>query len=111
MNRDSVASGMKSKKVEYATIAVKYRFIDGYHVFTSEDVKGLHVASKDAKKAFDSVSEVLEELIWRKTKQRGVVEPAMPFEQWLKRRVAPRTATPQQLGTRNFVLRITAEAA
>ena len=44
-------------------IIVKYRFIDGYHIFTSEDVYGLYVASKDPEKAFNNVQGSIEKLI------------------------------------------------
>lgn len=100
------ARGMTSK-LEYPTIAVKYRYVDGYHVFTSEDVRGLHVASKDAKKAFDSVSEVLQELLSHMMKQKGVVVvPTAPFEEWMKRREAGAPSHPPFLGNRNFVIKL-----
>ena len=41
------------REAQAATIRAQYRFVDGYHVFTSEDVRGLYVASKDAREAFD----------------------------------------------------------
>ena len=46
-----------------ATVAVEYRFIDGYHVFTSRDVYGLYVASKDPRKAFDGVAPAIQQLL------------------------------------------------
>ncbi len=44
-------------------IEVQYRFIDGYHVFTSEDVYGLYVASKNPEKAFNNVTASIKKLI------------------------------------------------
>ena len=48
---------------ETATVSVKYEFRDGYHIFTSDDVYGLYVASKDPDKAFSHVAASIEKLI------------------------------------------------
>lgn len=106
MEKDSVVSRV-TPNMEFATIAVKYRLVDGYHVFTSSDVKGLYVASKNSKKAFDAVSEVLEELIYRKTKKRGHVVAAVPYDDWLKRTTHRGRRRSQVIG-RDFVLQIAA---
>ena len=37
------------------TVKVDYRNRDGWHVFTSQDVHGLYVASKDSRAAYDDV--------------------------------------------------------
>ena len=46
-----------------AAIRVNYRFVDGYHIYTSEDVYGLYVANRDATKAYAAVGPSLEKLI------------------------------------------------
>ncbi len=51
--------------VDSAFIDVEYRNLDGYHVFTSDDVYGLYVANKDARQAFDGVALALSELLKR----------------------------------------------
>lgn len=107
MEKDSVVSKSKPTLVS-VTISVKYRFHDGYHIFTSPDVKGLHIASKDARKAFEDISEVLEELIWRKTKQRATVKPTVPFDEWVKQRAAHRVKPPLSLSDRNFIVELRA---
>jgi hypothetical protein len=66
-----------------ATVRAQYRLVDGYHVFTSEDVRGLYVASKNAREAFDSVRPVLEQLISLKLKVRCEIEPVMSFDQFM----------------------------
>ena len=66
-----------------ATISVSYRNIDGYHVFTSEDVFGLYVASQDAQQAFESLAPAVELLV---SKNEGItckVEPAMSFREFV----------------------------
>ena len=45
------------------SVRVEYRYVDGYHIFTSEDVYGLYVASRDAGRAFEDVAPALQELI------------------------------------------------
>jgi len=44
-------------------VQVKYEFIEGHHVFTSNDVRGLLVVSKDATTAFDDVTESIKILM------------------------------------------------
>ena len=46
-----------------AAIRVNYRFIDGYHIYTSSDVYGLYVANADSQAAYDAVGPSLERLI------------------------------------------------
>ena len=40
----------------FVTINVQYKNIEGYHVFTSDDVDGLYIASKDPRKAFKAAA-------------------------------------------------------
>ena len=89
---------------EYIAISVRYRFTDGYHIFTSKDVRGLYVASRDPRKAYDDVAEVLQALA---TKQSGVeveIVPTMSFEEWLNRRQKTATNPPVMRG-RDFLIR------
>ena len=76
---------------EYVAVSVGYRFVDGYHVFTSQDVRGLYVASRDPRKAYENVAEVLQELM---AKQIGVSKveavQTMTFEEWLSLHRKPR---------------------
>lgn len=45
------------------TIRVMYRNVDGVHVFTSEDVRGLYVADRDLRRAYNEVSDALRDLM------------------------------------------------
>jgi hypothetical protein len=99
---------------EYVAVSVGYRFVDGYHVFTSQDARGLYVASRDPRKAYESVAEVLQELMAR---QNGVsvveVVPTLTFEEWLSRRrqrkAEPKLSyRPPVLRRRDFVVRLAA---
>lgn len=45
------------------TVNVNYRHQDGWHVFTSSDMAGLYVASKDARTAYEDVPVAVKRLI------------------------------------------------
>jgi hypothetical protein len=92
---------------EYVSIKVGYRFVEGYHIFTSPDVRGLHVASRDPRKAYDSVAEVLQELISRKNGPVVKIAPALTFEEWLDRRHGSQRTEPI-LRERDFVIQLAA---
>ena len=62
-----------------AAIRVHYRCIDGYHVYTSDNVYGLYVANRDAQKAYDAVAPSLEKLIQLNEGLTCRVEPVMTF--------------------------------
>ena len=88
-----------------ATICVNYRNIDGYHVFTSEDVYGLYVASQDPEKAFKGVGPALQKLIRLNEHVNCRVEPADSFREFLSAlRGEVQTTYIAALGSRNFVL-------
>ncbi len=89
-----------------ATICVNYRNIDGYHVFTSEDVYGLYVASQEPEKAFNDVGPAIEKLIRLNENVDCQVEPADSFREFLSAlRGETETTYTNALGSRNFVLR------
>jgi hypothetical protein len=89
-----------------ATIHVQYRFVDGYHVFTSEEVRGLYVASKDPQKAFEDVAPVLRELITMKLKAPCEIEPTISFDEFMAYVDARRSMPPASvLASREFIVR------
>jgi uncharacterized linocin/CFP29 family protein len=45
------------------TVRVTYRDLDGVHVFTSDDVRGLYVADRDIRQAYEEVPQALSELL------------------------------------------------
>ena len=49
--------------MQTTAIRVTYRFIDGLHVYTSDDVYGLYVANRDPRRAYDAVAPSLQRLI------------------------------------------------
>ncbi len=80
----SAARNASNTFVKTASVCVKYRFVEGYHTFTSDDLRGLYVASKNAEKAFNDVPVVLKELIDHKLKVNCVLEPTISFDEWLE---------------------------
>jgi hypothetical protein len=45
------------------TVSARYKNVEGWHVFQSDDLPGLYVASKDARKAFDDVALSIQTLV------------------------------------------------
>jgi hypothetical protein len=45
------------------TVQVMYRNVDGVHVFTSEDIRGLYVAARDLRQAYEEVPQALHDLL------------------------------------------------
>ena len=62
---------------------VGYRFIDGYHVFTSDEVDGLYVASKDPRRAYDDVRHAIKMLVLANDGVRINVDPMLNMREFL----------------------------
>jgi hypothetical protein len=90
-----------------ATVAVHYRFIDGYHVFTSHEVYGLYVASKDPQRAYQRVGPAIEQLLNVNEGVSCQVEPAVSLREFLRSlKGAPHEAWHlDRMSSRRFVLR------
>lgn len=88
-----------------AAIRVNYRLIDGYHVYTSDDVYGLYVASQDAAKAYAAVAPSLEKLIKLNEGIDCSVEPAMTFSELVRSARRPDLPVVQEITSRSFVAR------
>lgn len=65
------------------SISVKYQFIENHHVFTSKDVPGLLVVSKDAETAYNDVPQSIQALLKLSKDKVFTVEPLMPFDDFL----------------------------
>ncbi len=64
-------------------VNVTYRNIDGVHVFTSEDVRGLYVAGRDLRQAYEGVPEALHELM-KYHKIEAFYRPMMTTDEFLR---------------------------
>lgn len=67
-----------------AMIEVQYRYIDGCHIFTSEDVYGLYVASKSPEKAYRDVQPSIEKLMRLNHGLDIEVTPAQTYSEFVK---------------------------
>lgn len=45
------------------SICAKYKTVDGWHIFESDDLPGLYIASKDAERAYNDIGPAIEKLI------------------------------------------------
>lgn len=92
-------------------IHVGYRYIEGYHVFTSEDVYGLYVAEKDSQKAFDAVAPSLQKLIMLNEGVKCVVEHAqtyIEFQRMLKHQQDHTVPHPSIIASRQYIVKCAA---
>ena len=86
-----------------AAIRVNYRFVDGYHIYTSEDVYGLYVANRDATKAYAAVGPSLEKLIQLNEGISCRVEPVLTFSELVRSARNPDQPFIQEITSRSFV--------
>lgn len=84
---------------ETGTIAVKYEFKNGYHIYTSDDVCGLYVASKDPERAFNHVAASIEKLIKLNDGLDSQVAPTRAYHEFVR----------QLADTREFVRQLADE--
>jgi hypothetical protein len=88
-----------------AAIRVNYRFIDGHHVYTSDDVYGLYVADRDADRAYARVAPSLERLIRLNEGIVCRVEPALTFSELVHSARNPALPVLHEVTSRSFVAR------
>lgn len=93
------------KMAEAAAITVNYRFIEGYHIYTSTDVYGLYVAHMDARTAYEAVGPSLEKLIELNEGILCRVEPTMTFSEMLRARRHPGEPIVREGAPRSFLAR------
>ncbi len=86
-----------------AAIRVGYRFIDGYHVYTSEDVYGLYVANRDPRVAYQAVAPSLEKLILLNEGISCRVEPALTFSEPVRSARHPDEPPVNEVTSRSFI--------
>jgi hypothetical protein len=84
-------------------IRVTYRFIDGCHVYTSDDVYGLYVAHQDPQKAYEAVAPSLEKLIKLNEGIVCRVEPALTYSEMVRSAQHPNESLVSEFTSRSFV--------
>lgn len=88
------------------TVKVQYRNLDGYHVFTSEQVYGLYVATRDPVRALGQLQPALETLLSKNYGIKCRLEPAADFGEFIAHHRDQSQARPAPaLGERTYVVR------
>jgi hypothetical protein len=62
------------------TVSVQYRHRDGWHIFTSQDIPGLYIASQNAKAAYEDVPVAVKRLLELDFKCSCEVVRTEPFD-------------------------------
>ncbi len=81
------------------TVKVEYSSREGYHIFTSPDLRGLYVANKDPEKAYNEVASAIELLLRLNERIKCKARQPCSFHDFLRqikgsqRRQVPRPAT------------------
>jgi hypothetical protein len=86
-----------------AAIRVAYRFIEGYHVYTSDDVYGLYIANPDA--AYSAIAPSLAKLIKLNEGIACHVEPALTYSELVRAAHHPDQPLTPEITSRSFVAR------
>lgn len=67
-----------------SSVQVKYKHtLDGWHVFNSDELPGLYVASQDAEAAYNDVATAIEKLLLLDEGVKCKIRPEVPFSQFL----------------------------
>jgi hypothetical protein len=66
------------------SVQAQYKAVDGWHIFTSRDVPGLYVASKDAKIAYDDVALSIQMLLRLNEGIECEVRAEQTFQEFLR---------------------------
>lgn len=67
------------------SICARYKFSEGWHIFDSDELPGLYVASRDPEQAFKNVAQVIEGLFKLDHGVEITVVPEMPVKEFLSR--------------------------
>ena len=66
-----------------SSICVRYKFVDGWHIFQSDELLGLYVANLDPKIAYDDVQASIEKLIYLNEGIRCSVIPETTYAEFI----------------------------
>lgn len=67
-----------------SSVGVRYKStLDGWHVFTSDELPGLYVASQDAETAYNDVAPSIETLLSLDEGIDCCIRPEVPFAQFV----------------------------
>jgi len=88
------------------SVCAKYKNIDGWHIFESDEMPGLYVASMDAERSYNDVCVVIAGLMRLDHGIDCKVKPELPFREFLASIVKdqPKEQTSLVMSDRRFVL-------
>lgn len=66
------------------SVCVTYKNTEGMHVFMSDDLPGLYIASQDAQVAYNDISVAIETLLKLNQNIRVKAEPELSFAEFIK---------------------------
>ena len=69
------------KHTPITLVRIHYQFIEGHHIFTSDDIDGLLVMSKDAETAYRDVAPSIKKLLKANQGIECDVEPTISFKE------------------------------
>jgi len=73
------------KAMTKATIVeVGYRYLDGYHLFTSNEIKGLFIGSSDYERAFYDVANAIQILMKANHNVDCTAQPMQTFQEFIQ---------------------------
>lgn len=93
------------------SICVSHKYVEDWHVFSSDDLPGLYVASKDARIAFEDVATSIEKLVLLNESLHIKAAPEMSFKQFLEKIEGAVVDDILVLEDKRFIIREAAEAA
>lgn len=97
------------------SICAHYKSVDGWHVFYSDELPGLYVASKDAEAAFMDVAPAIEKLLHLDEGIQCRAFPLMSLQDFLDASKNPEPAeqgsAPLEISAKRFAVVEWAEAA
>lgn len=65
------------------SIEVRYRLVEGMHIFDSAQMPGFYVAHRDPKRAFDDIAPTIEKLVRLDNAIECKVTAEIPFSQFI----------------------------
>ena len=80
---------------EITSIRVDYKFVDGWHVFSSEQIAGLYVASQDPERAYNDVGTSIEKLLKLNEGIECSVTPELSFPEYVEAQRARKVPAPK----------------
>ena len=66
--------------VASTSIEVTHKLVEGSHVFESEQMPGLYIAHRDARRAYKAIGPAIEKLVELDTGMSCIAVPDVPFD-------------------------------